>query len=155
MGTTRRGFGLIGFLSLSMACSPPEQPHRNDSAAVREMLADINRAFSAAYIAGDAAGVAALYTEDGILIPPGRTVRGRGAIQRYFTAPPGRRQVDHRLTTEDLWIEGATATEIGTWFSVTEREGEPPDTASERYLLVWRRGTDGRWRMKVDMWHRP
>lgn len=138
-----------------MACSPAEYRLREDNVEVRAMLAAANRAFSAAYVAGDAAGVAALYTEDAMLIPPGRTVRGRGAIQRYFTAPPGRRQLDHRLTTEEQWIDGATATEFGTWFSVTQREGVPPDTASERYLLVWKRERDGRWRMQVDMWHRP
>jgi len=41
------------------------------------------------------------------------------------------------------------------WSNTWRRGGEAPQSAEGRYLVVWRRGSDGRWRIEYDMWHRP
>ena len=50
---------------------------------------------------------------------------------------------------------GDVVGEVGTWSSTIQRHGEDARiTSSDRYLLVWERGSEGRWRIAYDMWHR-
>ena len=121
----------------------------------QERIARTSRAFSQAYVSGDLEALSALYTEDALLLPPNRDVRGRQAIRAYFTPGPGRRQVAHATTSSELRVDGDTAIDVGTWTSTWQRHGEEPQTSSGRYLVVWKRGADGAWRMQYDMWHRP
>ncbi len=113
------------------------------------------RAFSAALVRGDLTALGECYTESALLLPPGASARGRAAIREYFAPAPGRRQVAHELKSDELVIEGDLAVDSGTWISTVQRGDGDPQTDSERYLAVWRREGDGRWRMQFDMWHRP
>lgn len=130
------------------AMAEPSDPHATD----RETILAASREFSRAYVAGDSAAVAALYTEDGLLMPPNRDVRGREAIERYFSTPPDRRPADHGMESSELRIVGDVATDVGRWWLQAE-EGGPK--VSERYLLVWFRQEDGSWKIAYDVWHRP
>jgi uncharacterized protein (TIGR02246 family) len=113
-----------------------------------------NAAFSAAFERGDAAAIAALYTEDAVLLPSGGRNRqqGRASIERFFTLAPGVEVVDHSLETTSLEVKGDTAVEIGRWTSVTRRDGGEPRKGTGPYLLVWERGGDGAWRVDYDVW---
>lgn len=121
---------------------------------VEDELAAIRSAFSAALVAGDSETVASMYTDDGVLLPPGREIRGRDRIGRYFATGRDYVQVAHSMIPDEVRVDGSTAVEIGTWSSTTRREGQDAVTASDRYLLVWRRESDGTWRIVYDMWHR-
>lgn len=121
----------------------------------RSAILAASAAFSRAYVEGDMETLAALYTEDAVLLPPGRVVRGREAIARYFAPRPGRRNLSHSMRPDDLRIHGDTAVDSGTWTNVWQTGDGEPRRAEERYLVVWRRGDDGRWRIEYDMWHRP
>ena len=121
----------------------------------REEITAASRAFSDAYVAGDTAMIRALYTPDALLLPPNRDVRGREAIGRYFAPRPRRTNVAHAMTSDELRISGGAAIDVGTWSSSWRIDGGPVQEASGRYLVVWRRGEDGRWRIEYDMWHRP
>lgn len=126
------------------------------SSSDRAQIEAAGRAFSAAYVAGDTARIRTLYTPDAVLLPPGGLIQGRDAIARYFAPNPRRSVVAHSMISDSLEINGDEAIDIGTW-SQTSRPGGggEPVTASERYLIVWRRGADGTWRISHDMWHRP
>ena len=116
-------------------------------------IAAASRSFSEAYVRGDTAAIRALYTVDGVLLPPGREVRGRDGIARYFAPGPNRVNVTHRMQSSELRLHGDVAIDVGTWHN-TWRIGDAPErSASDRYLVVWRRGDDGRWRIEYDMWH--
>lgn len=121
----------------------------------RAAILAASAAFSRAYVYGDMETLAGLYTEDAVLLPPGRVVRGREAIADYFAPSPGRRNLSHSMRPDDLRIHGDTAVDSGTWTNVWQVDGGEPRRAEERYLVVWRRGDDGRWRIEYDMWHRP
>lgn len=128
---------------------------QQDSTQAHAALVASDRAFSAAYVRGDFAAMAAMYAPDGTLIPETRMVRGREAIQRFFTLAPGTRQVAHSLQIESLSLHGGTAVEVGIWSSTKQPSGSEPSTGSGRYLLVWECGRDGLWRIAYDMWHQP
>lgn len=121
----------------------------------REAIAKASRAFSEAYMAGDTATIRELYTTDALLLPPETDVRGRDAIVRYFAPGPRRRNLAHSMTSDELQISDDRAVDVGTWTNTWSIDGGEPRAASGRYLIVWRRGEDGRWRMEYDVWHRP
>jgi len=118
----------------------------------RKTILDASRAFSRAYVAGDSAAVAELYTEDALLMPPGRDVRGRAAIARFFSTPPDRRPAAHWMESSEVSFHGDVAIDVGRWSLQSEEDAE---VVSERYLLVWLRQADGSWRIAYDAWHRP
>ena len=78
--------------------------------------------FAKAFNAGDAAAVAALYTEDAIILPPGgEMMKGRSAIQAFWKGAA--EQFDNgKLTTVEVKPLGnEAAREIGTFSFRTKR----------------------------------
>ena len=144
--------GLVA--TLMMGFGPAVGSADGNEAAAAEQVRAASRAFSAALVAGDLAALGEAYTEDARVLPPGRVVQGREAIRRYFTLPPQRQQVAHEMRSDDLVIDGDIAIDSGVWTSTVRSGDDEPVTHSERYLAIWRRGDDGRWRMQFDMWHR-
>lgn len=125
-----------------------------DPGGAEEALGRLRAAFSRALVQGDGAAVAATYSPAGVLLPPGREIRGADGIRQYFTEGRDRyRQVAHSMIPDEVRIEGPVATEIGTWSSTIQRPGAERTTATSRYLLTWRL-EDGEWRIVYDMWHR-
>ena len=120
-----------------------------------DAIAAASRAFSEAYMAGDTATIRGLYTDDGMLLPPGRRVEGRDAIARYFAPGPRRVNTHHAMVSDRLEVTGDVAVDVGTWYNRWRMDGGAEQEAEGAYLVVWRRGDDGRWRIQYDAWHRP
>lgn len=141
--------------------APPESKDSSRAAAATQSAEDeasirhAATAFSAAFETGDTTSLGNLYTEDALLLAPGDTVRGRTAIRRYFRPREGGRPFDHQLIADDLQVHGDVAIDRGRWIQEFELEDGGTNRFSGVYLVVWRRGADGRWRMSYDMWHAP
>jgi ketosteroid isomerase-like protein len=113
------------------------------------------RAFSAAYMRGDAAAMAAMYTEDAAIFPEGTAaIEGRPAIERYWTLPAGRRVTNHVLTPDHIELHDGLALDYGRFTATSEVNGRASGPGFGKYVVVWRKGDDGRWRMQLDMWNR-
>ena len=130
-------------LAVLAACAPPARPvedHRADLAAIRRAAPD----WEVAYNDKDADRVAALYTEDALLLPPGAAaVNGRTAIREFFANDIATRWTMisvQPLTTE---VAGDWAWRAGTW-SIEGVNG--------RFLEIWRRTDDG-WKIHRDIWN--
>lgn len=122
-----------------------------DSAAMHEAA----RAFSAAYVRGDARAMAEAYTDDGVIFPEGMpAIAGREAIERYWTLRPGRRITHHRITPTRIEVVGNTAYDHGVFEVSGTNDGEAWGPGHGKYVVVWKRGSDGRWRMQLDIWNR-
>lgn len=107
-------------------------------AALRQITAD----YSERYDAGDAAGVAALYAEDGILIGSrGEPVEGRAAIEADVNETM---QAMSTLETEVTATEpmGDAAIARGNY---TLAGGENGPEASGYWLASYEKGADGEW----------
>ena len=111
----------------------------------------LNDAWTAAFNKGDAAAVAALYTEDAYVLPPGLTmVKGRAAIEAFWRQA-AQQMSDAMLTTLDVLPLGRSAArEIGT--VTLKTKSQPPQEVVGKYVVVWRKiGRD--WKLATDIWN--
>lgn len=121
---------------------------------VRAAVAAANTEFARALVAGDAPAMAAVFTEDGEIVPAMQDgfVSGRAAIEAHYARlMTTRRYLDVVITTARLSRSGDLAWETGT-NRMTLKQGESaPVTVTGRYLAVWRREPDGRWRICAEL----
>jgi uncharacterized protein (TIGR02246 family) len=124
-----------------------------DSARVRAEIDTLNARLVRAFTRNDAAAYASIYAEDGVkLIPLGRQVRGRPAIAAFME--PLMRRLRLRegvIETRTLWLVGDDAYEAGRFTFVFHPVDKSVQTDQGHYVNVWRRGSDGAWRLWRDM----
>lgn len=110
-----------------------------------------NAKFVELFNKGDFAGVAALYAEDAVVLPPGSAmVKGRTAIAALWKTLAS--QVgDPKLTTLAVKRLGrSTAQEIGT-FSLKTKSPTPQEVTG-KYLVVWEK-VGKHWKLAADIWN--
>lgn len=121
---------------------------------VGQEIAQRVAAFEAAFNRGDIAAVAALYTEDAEVLPPGGPLTaGRPAIAQFWQGvrEAGIRRV--ALHPRAIEASGDLAAEVGTAdLEVHGGEGQPT-TVTVKYVVVWRRQVGGSWQMALDIWN--
>lgn len=139
---------LVAFALVTVRPPAEAQAAQSDSAAIF----DAGRQFSSAYMRGDVAALAALYTTDAVIFPErSDAITGPEAIRRYWTAKGGR-VTRHQLTPTRVVIDGKHAYDYGAYEIAGERAGKAWGPFRGKYLVVWHREPAG-WRMKLDMWN--
>lgn len=142
---TIRSVSLAGILATVLLVAP-QVAHGQDAKAEVTKAAE---AFATAFSANDGAAVAAAYTDDAVVMPPGgEFVKGRAAIDEVFaeTNPTG---MTLDLQIKDLEMAGDLVIETGGW-SMTGPDGAHMDHG--KYLAVWTK-TDHGWKMVRDIWN--
>lgn len=100
------------------------------------------RDYERAWQGRDAAGLAALFTEDGFVLSNGKPpVRGRAAIREAYAKSGG----PLALRALAFTTEGKLGYIIGAF------GGKPGDPDWGKFVLALRRGDDGRWLIAADM----
>ncbi len=145
---------LIGLAFVCLGCQPAPEKSEVDLASVRETLAREGSRFSQAYMDGDVETMVSIYTDDAVLFPGGSDViRGEEAIRNYWNLPAGRTITLHKMTPVEVEISDSMASDYG-YYEVSGINGENAwGPTRGKYLVVWRLGKDGNWRMKLDMWN--
>jgi uncharacterized protein (TIGR02246 family) len=111
----------------------------------------LNNEWAAAFNDGDAAAVAAMYTKDAYVLPPGlEMVKGRAAIEAFW-----REEMKHignvKVTTVEVKpIGGSAAREIGT--ATFRTKAQPPEDGALKYAVVWQK-EGGQWKLLQDIWN--
>jgi len=121
-----------------------------DQAKVREEIATANDNFMALFGAGDVAGLAALYTEDGMVLPPNADfVKGPRAIQGFWQAVIDMGVKGAKL--EIMEVEGFVDTTIEvSKFKLLDGEGQVLDQG--KYIVIWKK-VDGEWKLHRDIFN--
>jgi len=147
-------YSLLFVLAVVFALFSCARPEQTDLAAVRKAIEETNGKFVEAFNQGDAAGVAALYTDDATLLPPNReAIHGRQGVQDFWGGGIQMGIKDVTLTTVDVGGSGGTAYEIGKYTLKVQPEGQEGMTDSGKYVVIWKRQADGTWKLHVDIWN--
>lgn len=120
-------------------------------AQTKATIQKLDDQWAAAFNRGDAAAVAAMYTRDAYVLPPGgEMVKGRAAIQALWQ----KNMValgDVKCTALDVKpLGGSAAREIGT--CTFKIKTEPPRKGDLKYAVVWQK-EGGRWKLLQDIWN--
>ncbi len=106
------------------------------------------------YAAGDAAGVAGLYTEDTIiLLPDGGRMEGRAAVQAFQEESMAAGITYDNIDLVDFGMDRDLAWSTGVFLAEVPLEGGEIFEAAGTYAIVWRKDADGAWRIHMDTWN--
>jgi uncharacterized protein (TIGR02246 family) len=125
-----------------------------DPVVLKDAIQAREKEWSAAFLAGNAAGIAALYTDDGASIESsGEWSRGRAGIAKQLQVqfdtltPTAREDI-----AEEVIPAGDYALEIGHYsYQGTGKTSKAAHSASGRYMVLWRKDADGVWRLHRDI----
>lgn len=146
-----RAVGVVS-LGLAGACArTPAVDGRSASASLRSEIEGINRQLEAAFNRKDMLAVASYYVDDARLVGPrGQEIRGRAAIDAYWLGVRGPKS--WRLEAFDIGGSRDEAYQYGR--STLVQEGTAGDrTSVADFVVIWKRGSDGRLRMALDFYH--
>ena len=112
-----------------------------------ELLTAVNTA--------DADRCSAVWTADGILMPPNHpSVQGHEAIVRYFRDLFLRSRFTFEFTSSQIHLAGDTALERVTYRATTSRTDDAsPSADTGKGLHVYRRQSNGSWKLPYDIWN--
>ena len=142
------GVPLLGALLLA-ACAAPTPP------ADPEVLMEADRAFAADVAEGGSEAWASWFAEDGRMVRPGDgLIQGREAIRSVMTGLDDPSTV---LSWAPDHAEIAASGDLGWTTGTYTSEGAGPDgevvRGQGRYVSIWRRQSDGTWKMVRDIWN--
>ncbi|HUF86153.1 MAG TPA: SgcJ/EcaC family oxidoreductase [Thermohalobaculum sp.] len=117
-------------------------------------IAAVNAEFQAAFNRGDPQAMAALYSEDAVILAPGAPwLEGRAAVAQVWQNVLGQGVRDLDLETVDLEVQRSSATELGR-FTLTVPDGQGGRrTLPGKYVVHWKRDPNGAWRLHWDIWN--
>ncbi len=153
---------LVFLLCLTFSCQKAEEAAEEvmaeqpvlDLAQVRLAIEAANVRFGEAVRAGDAAALAMLYTEDARILPPNsEMIQGREGVEAYFGGGIQMGIKDIVLTTVDVMGMGDMVCEIGKVVVTIQPEGMDAMEDMAKYLVIWKKGEDGIWRLHIDIWN--
>jgi uncharacterized protein (TIGR02246 family) len=164
--------GLAVLLVLSAACQPRPKTETGMAAAESDAgatvaaasLSDEDKAsvkavdeeWARVATAGDGQAIAALYTADAVLLPPGEPIVKGEAAKKYWVDFGNGFAGPTELNTMTVEGAGDVATAIGTYkMTLTPKKAgaKPLPTDEGKYIEVLKRQADGSWKIAYDIWN--
>ena len=143
---------LAALTAAGCATRKPATPVIQDLQAVALELFQTDQAFASASVErGSDAAFAEFTDAASIRIPAqGAILRGGGTIARAMTPPPGM-ALNWVPESAEVSRSGELGWTYGTYEVLTETPDGPQVVSTGRYLTVWRRALDGRWKVAADI----
>lgn len=126
-------------------------PEGVDTAAIQVTTAALLRAVNGS----DLGGVLAVWSEDGVLMPPHHpSVRGQLELEQYFARLFAETRLSFRFTSSRVHVCGDTAFERVEYVATVLRlaVGEEMHDAGKG-LHVYQRQPSGTWKLAMDIWN--
>ena len=121
---------------------------------VRADIETVNREIGKAFSRGDAAAIAAFYTDDAVVMPPNsQMIKGRKAIEEFWKGAMGMGVRSIQLDTLDVQSGTDLAYDIGNATMIIQPQGGKAATDTVKYVVVWKRQPDGSWKLAADIWN--
>ena len=123
---------------------------QSSSNEVRGAIESANEKFMATFSTGDAAGMAALYTESGQVLPPNsEIVTGKQALQGFWQALMDMGIKEATLEIAEIEDHGDTAIEVSK-YTLRGEEGKVLDKG--KYIVIWKL-EQGQWKLHRDIFN--
>ena len=124
------------------ASPPPAEPSQQPSVTLPAPLARVLTDYEMAWQKKDAAALAALFAEDGFVLPSGKSpVRGRAQIEKHYSGAGG-----------PLALRAyAFATEKSIGYIIGGYSGQKDRPDEGKFTLTLRKDPKGRWLIMSDM----
>ena len=151
-----RVLALVLFIIALTGCQQAPTGPQPLTDADREQHAALEETFRQAFLAGDADAVAALYSEDAILSPPGsEMVQGKENIQEWLSTFFKMAKItEFTFTTVALSGENDLAYAAGIFnMKIVFQGSDTPVSDTGKYLDVRRKQADGSWKYVADTWN--
>ena len=139
------------FVALTLSAFQPAQAQTKTDAKAIQTLAD---EWTAAWNAGDVAGLLVLYADDAVRMPPnGPTYSGKAAIEEAFTSFFEQFSGELDWPTDEIIVAGDWAFHRGTFTAdlTPLGEGEVMHVGGE-VLVIFQRQPDGSWKAAREIW---
>lgn len=139
----------IVYPTWTIACEKRTSNTEDDRAVFLPKIA----AFSKEAVAGNAEALANMYTQDGKLFPPNRSlVDGHEGIQQYWQPKGGYAITYHKITPVEIKFFGSYAYDYGYYEgSSTNPNGKSSDW-NGKYVIIWKK-EQGEWKIYLDIWN--
>ena len=124
-----------------------------DTASVRAAIEAANARFLEAFKRGDKTGLMANYADDAILMMRNEAAwRGREGLDKGFSGFLSQVSFkDGAAITSDVMVAGDLSVETGTFAWTLLPKSGPEMKDRGKYLTVWKRQTDGSWKILRDI----
>lgn len=135
-----------------ISCAPPAP----DAAQDRKAIEAITQQSQKDLLAGIWDTTLASYADDAISMPQGGPmIKGKEALRAQMVGMMGTDMKFTKVifTTLDVKVNGNSAFEIGTFEMAFTMGGAPEVSERGKYLTVYERGPDGKWKIKVETWN--
>jgi len=117
---------------------------------MKEVLEDFDAAYNKAFNQGDAAGCAAFFTEDVILLAPDQPItRGKRAFEEIYQSRMDKTSGGtHCNKLVEYGVEGDLAYQVGTYAITATNPAE-----QGKFVNILRRQADGTWKVTVSIFN--
>ena len=120
------------------------------STEIRDAIAAANENFMATFKGGDGASMAALYTENGQVLPPNSDfVTSKQAIQGFWQAIFDMGIKEVKLKIVEAEGHGDTAIEVGR-YTLKDEGGQV--LGKGKYIVIWKQ-EEGQWKLHRDIFN--
>ncbi len=145
-------FAPVCIVLLLASCKPnTDQSTENEKMRITE----ISKARAKAFNEGNAAAIAIHFTEDALLMAPGKpAAKGRAAIQTYYQSVFDEYNTQLESGYEDVEVSGNLA--YGRGFAkvtLVPKKGGTPLVSTAKYLNILKKQPDGLWKTTHDIWN--
>jgi uncharacterized protein (TIGR02246 family) len=149
---------IIDLLSLTAMCicvasgcnTPPAHSNENDIAQIKEISAARAKAFNE----GNAQAIAEYFTEDALLMAPGKPVsKGKKAVHTYYETIFNEYNTALESHYEEVEVSGSLAYGRGeAKVTITPKAGGAPSASTAKYLNILKK-SNGVWKTTHDIWN--
>ena len=117
---------------------------------IRDDIRKADDVFEKNFSQGNAAGIAELYTNDGMLLPTGSDfVKGKEAIRDFWQGAINMGIKEAKLDIVEVEVQGNVVVEVGH-YQLKGAGGGVLDQG--KYIVIWKQ-EGGQWKLHRDIWN--
>ena len=147
-------FLLLVLVALNCSVAQTESPGRpSPLLEVRQAIDKGHAQWIVAWDKADASLIAELFAPEGVMLGSnGKLFKSPKQILEHLkpVMEGAGKGVKATVTTADLWLDGDTAYETGTYSYKYQEKGKPVSEEG-RYVTIWKHQTDDSWKIIMDI----